>query len=313
MKLSFRRNTFVILIFLISSTLFLGYRYTTKNLKSLLPIFLKENFNTQLSIGRVGFGFPLCLELKDVKIQDAIDIETVQIYPSPLSFLLKKGLIISTIKIVNPVVRIEKMTAGQFVVPDFLKEKEREKESSLPVSGFYFSKIRVHNGTLIYDEGKDSMQKFVGIKGVLESPMFHLPKKDTTLRFKAVGFLKNKGSDFLSPLRIDGRIESGNVLKARFQASDIKIDTLGPIYAKYLSNIVKEARINFDTDIQISKTNLVAKCLFKGEDILLKEGLDQKIDAPLVADFILLFNFKSKMLKLKNLRSNFLELVLNRP
>lgn len=303
MKHFLKKSVPIVIVLLISGLVFLGYSYVARNLKSFISGFTEENFGSQISISRISLRLPLCLELKNVKLGNSVDISSVRIYPSPASFLAGNRFIVSKVKIIDPVVRIK--NGGSI-----LKQKERRIFSKNLAATFFFSTIDIQNGTLVYERGKEDMLEFVRIKGTLESPGIYF-SKGSNIRFVAKGFLKNKDSDFLSPLRISGHVEPDNVAKARLQASDIKLDTLGSIYTRYLSRRIKDGRVNLESDIQISKNNLIAECSLEGEDIVVKETTEQEINAPFVANFILLINFKGNLVKIKRLHGNFLKLILD--
>ena len=299
MRYFFKKSLPILIILLLSGLVFFGYTYATENLKLFLLRFSEKNFNARLSVGRVGFGFPVCLELNDVKLNNVVDVSSIRIYPNSASFLLKNSLVISRINIIDPVVRI--------------RAEEIEKLGiavKISAPNFLLSKIYIQNGTLIYDQEKENALEFIKIKGNLESSGFYF-SKNTPIRFAATGFFKNRGSDFLSPLSINGYLEPDDIIKAKLYVSDIKVSALGYIYDKYLSRVVEEGRMDFNTDIEISKNNLKAKCFLEGEDIVLKKEPGHKIDTPLIASFILYANFKNKLVKVKNLQSNFLRLILS--
>jgi len=300
----------VFIIALVCFLLFFGYNYATKNLTLFIGTFLNENLDVKISIKKARVGFPLCLELKDVEIGEAINIKSVQVYPDPTGFLLKNRAIVSTVKIVNPIVKIKKEKAPSSYIPDFLNR--REKKDSLVISepGFYFSKIRIQNGSLIYEVGEDIIE-LVDIKGSIENPGIFF-SREGPCQFAATGFLKNKDAGFLSPLRMNGFVEANSAVKARIELSSIRPDGLGPLYAKYLSQLIEEASFDFKSDIQISRKNLLAKCFLEGKDIVLKKGEGQELDTVIEASFILLVNFRNNLVKVKNLQGNFLKVILGR-
>jgi len=265
----FRKTAPIIAILLISGLVFFGYIHATKNLKSFLLRFSEENFNTELSIGYIGFGFPVCLVLKDVRVNDSVNIHSVRFYPNPASFLLKNSF------------------------------------------NFYCTKIDIQSNILMHDEREKNQLEFVKVKGTLKGSGIYL-SKDSVFRFTAKGFLKNRNTDFLSPIKINGLVDPRDAIKARLKANDIKLETFSAIYAKYLSRGLKDGRIDFESDIQISKNNLTAKCFLKGENIKLKKGIEQKTDMPFVASFILFVNFKDNLVKIKNLQGNFVKLIFGR-
>jgi len=225
--------------------------------------------------------------------------------------LLKNRIILSTFKIVEPVVKIKRGKIRKIAIPDFLKKEKGTAALKTPAANFYFSKIYIQNGTLIYEKEKETVLEFVRLKGVIERPGFYF-SKNNDIRFAAVSFLKNRDSNFLSPLKINGYMESDDVMKARVQCSDVKINTLGPIYKKYLSDIIEQGRVDFKSDVRITKSNLIAECFMECEDVVLKKDLDQKIDTPFAATFIMLVGFRNKVVKLKNLRGNFFNLIFDR-
>ena len=300
----------VFIIALVCFLLFFWYHYATKNLTSFIDTFLNENLDIKISIKKAGIGFPLCLELKDVEIGEAINIKSVQVYPDPTGFLLKNRAIVSTVKIVNPVVEIKKERALRSYIPDFLNKREKKDSSVISEPVFYFSKIRIQNGSLIYEAGEDIIE-FVNIKGNIKNPGIFF-SREGPCQFTATGFLKNKDSGFLSPLRMDGFIEADSAVKARIELSGIRLDGLGPLYGKYLSQLIEEASFDFKSDIQISEKNLLARCFLEGEDIVLKKDEGQRLDTAVEASFILLVNFRNNLVKVKNLQGNLLRVIFGR-
>ncbi|MBU4422120.1 hypothetical protein KKB41_04190 [Patescibacteria group bacterium] len=305
----FRKIIPILLIGLIAWAGFFGYNYATGRLERFISKFSQENFDANISVGSVGIGLPFCLELKDVRIDDSISVKKVCIYPNPTSFLLKGKLIVSSVKIIDPFVRIKQKSAKSPMIPDFLKKKE--KSSGSHALGFYFSDIRVKNGALIYDRESKGILEFVKINGKIKGSAGCF-SKDNVFEFAGIGFLKNKDSDFLSPLKIDGFFGSDGIVKTKLQAFDLKLETFGSISGRYLSRLVKEGRVDLKSDVEISKKRMVARCLIEGDSIVLKKKPEEKIDTPIVASFILLVNFKSKLVKIKNLEGNFLRVILGR-
>lgn len=310
-----RKIISVFIILLLSVAVIFGYNYAKKNLESLVSVFLKDNFNVTASVGSMKIGFPLCVELRDVKIGDSVDIKKVRIYPNPAPFLLKKNFIVSSVKIVEPVIKIKRgKREGSLSIPDFLKKIEQGVSSdkgSAPLSNFYFSRMHVQDGTLIYEEGRENALEFINIRGNIQNAGIFSPKGGVC-QFAATGFLKNKDSDFLSPLGVTGFVKSDNLIKIKAQIDDVKVGTFGSIYAKYLSNLIQEGSVDCKSDIHLSNKNLIAKCFLEGQDIVLKKDQGQKLDAPVLASFILLVNFKSSLVKIKNLEGNFLDIILGR-
>ncbi len=306
-----KRFLLITVILLIAGLAFFGYNYAGTHLESIASKFLADNFKIKISIGHVGIRLPLCLELKDVEIDDLVDIKSVRIYPSPTSFLLKDKAVFSSAKILGPVVRIKKGDIKDLGIAGFLKANKKQLVSAdSKAPKFYLSRIRIEKGTVIYGEGKDALE-FVNIKGNIRTTGSSL-LKDGISQFAVAGFLKNKDSDFLSPLKIDGFLEPDGIIKARLEASDLNMNSLGAVYNKYLSSLLESAKIGFKSDIEISKKRMIAKCVVKGEDIVLKNRSKQEIEAPMVASFTLLVNFRNNLVKIKRLRGNFLKFILGR-
>lgn len=307
----FKKSAFIIVILCTSALIFLAYRFWTSNIKARLLQLSKEALNTEVFIGQAYLRFPACLELKDIKVSNSIDIPSVRIYPSHTSFFIKNKLVISRISVINPVIRIKKEDAAKWSVADFSKIKAQDQVRDFLLPGLSLSRIYLHDGTVMYDKGGDNELEFIGIKGDIESPGFYF-SKDNAVNFAMSGFLKNKETDFLSPVKISGRAAADSTIKVRLEIDDIKIATLGATYDKFLSRVIREGRFDLDSDIQISKTSLTAKCLLEGEDIIFKKGLDKEMESSLLASFVLFLSFKNKLLKFKNIQGNLFKLILNR-
>jgi hypothetical protein len=306
-----KKGIFIIIIFCVSAVIFLGYRFLAGSIKARFLESSKDFLNAEISIGQASIKFPVSLELKDIKISDSIDIQSVRIYPNPASLFAKNKLMISRINVINPVIRIGKETLAQAMAAGFSKANPSGSVRDLSLSGVLLSRIRVHNGTIIYDEEGRNELEFIDIKGGIESPGFYF-SKDNSVDFSMTGFLKNRGTDFLSPAKISGKIGINNTARARLEIDDVKISSLGDVYEKYLSRVVKEGRLDIDSDISISRASLIAKCLLEGEGIILKKGPDKELKSPLLASFVVFFSFNSKLLKFKNIKGNLFKFILNR-
>jgi hypothetical protein len=307
----FKKSVFFIVIFCVSVVIFLGYGFLSNSVKTRLLESSKDFLNAEVSIGQARLRFPVSLELKNIKIRDSIDIPSVRIYPNPASFFVKDRLIISKITIADPVVRIKKEDNSLFGAIDLSKVRPEGSVRDLAVSGVLISGIHIHNGTVIYDEGGSGELEFTGLKGDAGSPGFYF-SKNNSVNFSIEGFLKNRETDFLSPVKISGKIGIDNIARARLQIDGVNISTLGDIYEKYLSLAVKEGRLDLDSDIQISKTSLTAKCLLEGGDIILKNDPDKELKSPFLASFVVFFSFNNKHLKFKNIKGNLFKLISDR-
>jgi len=309
----FKKTGPILIVLIISGLLFFGYNYTARNLSLYISRVSEEKFNAKVSVSRVVLGFPLYLEFKDVKIDDYIDVASVRIYPSAASFLslLKKNLVISRVDIIDPVVKIKRKENKDLGIVDFLNSKRDVIISKISSANFLLSKIRIQNGTLIYNEGNENPLEFVKITGDFRTQGIYFSKKGV-FRFAVAGFLKSQNSDFSSPLKLSGQVEDGDVVEAKLSVNDLKISTLGPLYAEYLSRVVEDCRVDFNSDIQISSGLMKARCFLKGEDIVLKAKPEDKIDTSFIASFIIFRNLKNRIVKVKNFQSNFLDFILER-
>ncbi len=303
----FRKVVLVLVVFSLAALFFFGYILTTKNLSVFVTRFLGEHLNTTISVGHVRVGFPLCVELKDVKIDDRVEIETAQVYPNLATLFFNNKTFVSAVKIINPVVKVDKEKRQRFLAGDFLNKNENVSKKSS--TNFCVSSIEIKNGTLLYS-GEDEIE-IVNIKGSVKNPGIFFADNNIC-QFTVAGFLKNKDSDFLSPVKIEGLVGTDKVVKARLEASDVKPRNLGSVYVKYLSQVIEDGRVDVKSNIQVSGENLVAKCFLEGENIVPEREQGQELEVPLELSFVLLADFKSKLVKIKDLQSNFLELIFSK-
>lgn len=310
MKPFFRKTIYLAVIFIIALGLVFGYNYAAWNLKSFVVKTLENNFGAKLSIAHMRMSFPLCLQLKGVKINDAITIAKVYVYPSPESVFLKKTFIFSNIKIAGLVIKIKKGENDDFSYLKALKNETLESASKDSKTLFYVSRIDIENGAFTYDSGNGNEIELVKINGNFKGPYAYLTGSKP-FSFKIESFIKNQRSDTLSPLRISGLITKEFIIKAKLQVQDVTLGTFGELYYKYLEAKVIGGSLDLDSKIIISKNNMKADCFCRINDIILK-GAAQKISMPLIASFILGFDFKDKAVKVDNLQTNLLSLLFNR-
>jgi hypothetical protein len=311
MKPLFKKTIYLAGIFIIIGLIFLGYTYTARNMKSYVINGLEKSFGTKLSIAHMRISFPLCLQLKGVKINDTITIAKVYIYPSPASAFFKKTFIFSSIKALEPVIRIKKGRYESF--SGFRQFKNDTAKPPLKDSKtvFYVSRIDVENATVIYEEEAGASIELVKINAHIKSPYAYLIA-GRLLNFSVSGFIKNKDSQAsLSPLRIKGWVKGYYTVKAKLEAQDVGLETLGPLYQKYLKQKIEKGSFNLNSRILVSKNDLKADCFCKINDIIFKDSAN-KLSMPLIASFILGFDFKDKAIKIDNLQTNLLSLLLSR-
>ncbi|MDP2911530.1 MAG: DUF748 domain-containing protein [Candidatus Omnitrophota bacterium] len=310
MKHLFKKSIYLAVIFIIALGLIFGYNYAARNLKSFVISTLENSFGARLSIAHMRVSFPLCLELKGVKINDTISVSKVYVYPSPESAFLKKTFIFSSIKLVDPVVKIKSGENYNFADMGALKNNSFQAYSKDSKAVFYISRINIENGTFIYVPGDKNKAEVVLINGNIKSLSIYLLGR-RPFSFELAGFIKNQNSDVLSPLRIEGLITRDFVVKAKLQAQDVALETLGGLHEKYLKGRITEGKLNLDSKILISKNDLKADCFCRINDIILKDAV-QKLSMPLIASFILGFDFKDREVKIENLQTNLLSLFFNR-
>ncbi len=310
MKPLFKKTIYLASIFIIIGLIFLGYNYAARNLKSFVVKTLENSFGAKLSIAHMRISFPLCLQLKGVKINNTVDIAKIYIYPNPVSLFFKKTLMFSSVKILEPAIKIKKWENYNFIDMETLKNNASQASLKDSKAVFYISKVDIENGSFVYDFGNDNKIEIMQINGNIKSPSIYLIGR-RPVNFKIAGFIKNQGSDVLSPLRIGGLITGESIIRAKLQAQDVALETLGEVYQKYLEGKVTGGSLNLDSKILVSKNGLKADCFCRINDIILK-GAAQKISMPLIASFILGFDFKDKAVRIDNLQTNLLSVLFNR-
>ena len=310
MKPLFKKTIFLAVISIIALGLVFGYNYAARNLKSFVVNTLENSFGAKLSIAHMRVSFPLCLELKGVKINDTISVSKVYVYPSPESAFLKKTFIFSSIKLVDPVVKIKSGENYSFANIQALKNNRSQAHLKDSKTVFYISRINIENGTFVYVPGNKNKVEVVRINGNIKSPPIYL-LAGRPFSFELAGSIKNQNSDVLSPLRIEGLITRDFIMKAKLQAQDVALETFGDLHEKYLKGRIAKGKLNLDSKILVSKNDLKADCFCRINDIILKDAV-QKLSMPLIASFILGFDFKDKEIRIENLQTNLLSLLFSK-
>jgi len=310
MRHLFKKTISLAVVLLIIGLGFLGYAYIAKNFKLFVVSTLENSFGARLSIAHMRISFPLCLELKGVKINNTVSISKIYVYPSPASVFLKKTFIFSSIKAVDPVVTIKKGESYNFAGFGVLKDDAGGASSKDSKAIFYVSRIDIENGILVYDLGNENKVELIKINGNLKGPYIYFAG-NKPFSFKVTGFIKNRNSDILSPLRIGGLITRNSIIKAKLQTQDVALETLGEAYREYLGPKVTGGSLNLDSDILLSKNDLKVNCYCRINDVILKDTA-QKISTPLIASFVLGFDFKDRTVKIDNLQTNLISLLFNR-
>jgi hypothetical protein len=298
MRRVLKKFSFTILIVLLSGAIFWGHSYFTRSFRSFILTSLKNVFKTEdVYVGYAGLGIPLNLELRDIKIKNAITIQRVNIYPNPATMLFKNKIIATSIKITGPVVNYNEIKKEPF----YTNTGEKINLS------FCFSKIIVENGRFFYalDDGK--LIDCCRIKCILEGPGIYFTNANTFV-FKAMGFLKNHGTNFLSPFQANGVVTKKGIAKIKLRATDVDCESLGPIYTRYLKGIVTKARVDFYSNMLLSSRGLNAKCYLKSEKSSFAGEQLLKITEPLAVSFILGVDFTRNIVKIRSLHTNLLNI-----
>ena len=103
MKPFFKKTIYLSAIFIIIGLIFLGYTYTAGNLKSFVAKELEKSFGAKLSIAHMRMSFPLCLQLKGVKINDAAPISPAERLFAPILYFAPLGILIPVNVFATPV------------------------------------------------------------------------------------------------------------------------------------------------------------------------------------------------------------------
>lgn len=308
MKFPIKKTIFLLSIALVSCAIYFSYTYFTNALNRFVVKTLEKSIHAQVSVGKIKLAFPLHLELKDIKINNAINIKGINIYLSPGSFLIKNRLAISHIRVIEPFVKIER---GNHVFDDFYSKAQTLSPGS-PKLLPYFSRITIEDGTLIYDAGDAMQVECIHIHGTLETTSLYFAK-DKPYIFEARGFLKNQNSDFLASFQIQGWAAQDRSLKLKLKADKINLESLGPIYVKYLKGIVSEGRVDFFSDVSILDNNLTAECSLTSRDLVFTKADIFKLKEPLQLNFMLFVDLDKHSVKISNLHGNLLTAMVNTP
>ena len=307
MKYLFKKTLYLVLAFIVISALFAGYRYASKSLRMFAAKAIEDSFGARISIAHMKVRFPLCLQLKGIKINDTIEIAKVYIYPSPASLFAGKTLVFSKVRIVEPVIRIK--SSRQHGLEDLFVQKDTKALAQRPAS-FFVSAIQIENSSFIYDIDGQAGVEIVKLSGNIKANITDAVRSPR-LNFKFKGFFKEGGSGKAAPLRVTGIVTRDSAIKAKLQARGVSLEVLGPLYERFLKVKVGKAALNLDSRIIVSKNNLKADCFCKINDIILKDAATQ-ISAPLIATFVLRFDFGNRAVKITNLQTNLLSLIFNR-
>ncbi len=294
-----KKITPFLLVLTVIAGSFYAYTHVTNNLKTIISKSGSKNTGSDFSIGKTGLSFPLCLELKNVKYKNLITAPSVKIYPNLISLFLKDKLLISAVKISDPVIDINKKDVTNFNLIAFIKKIE----DLIPYKFVYFSSIYMKNCIFSFSKNDRQLFEFVDIEGVVKGPKLYFPR-DRKFDFSARGYLKNPESDILSPVSMGGKITLDKKVKGDLLIDDIKISAVDQFYESRFISLIKEASVDFHSDFMITENFIKATCAVIGNDVVLEKAPDTKKETPLAISMVLLYSFKSKILKIKDLKGN---------
>jgi hypothetical protein len=273
-------KVFLILVSLLI-LIFVGfYIFLIIRAKPIIMSQLEGFLNRKVKIDEVSLSFPLNLEIKNLDIEDLLKTEFVFISPDIFRIFLGK-IALSELKITKPKFNFKRGGRQQEQIP--LLGKIEEKLRPVPLVSPK-RKMKVFLRKVILDKGyidfSDTLIKPEGISIVvkdldLKIENLAVPARDEITQFSLKGTIPWQEDVHMARLEASGWMD----LYRKDMQADLKIEGIdgvyiSPYYSKYLSPEklgIEKATLNFFSQIQSHKNDLIANCQLELTDLVFKE------------------------------------------
>jgi len=259
---------------------------------SLLSAKLTKLFNHKVTIGKFTTVFPVGFNIKDIKAEGLFSVDEVAASGGLLS-ILPGGFQFSSLKMVRPVVTIEKDKKAPPVVPaDNLAGQSQVSSGLEETPKFHFSDILGGNKIpswpdlrikqlIISDGVVNLVDKTVSDSGIvvkveklnLKMNNLSLPGRASEVTdFDLKGSMPWRQGEDIGKLTFNGQANLFKKdIRAMLSVEDIDGVYLYPYYSQWIDlgkARIEQAKLDFKSDIEGANNNLVAKCRLELTDIV---------------------------------------------
>lgn len=297
--------------------------------KELFTQKLEDALNKEISIGSLELKIPLVLKITDLKIEELAEVSYIYAYPSLFS-LLRGEIIFNEVKVLKPRIYWKRWASiGTQIKNNLTKTKkapgDTEKISNLPTKENKQSFMR-RPIIIKYLSVEDGIINFMD-RSVSDSGIQIILRDVSADVDNLCFFLKSTVTNFQLTAKIPWQEDSGegtiyasgwiNLYKkdilTRLEIVDIDAVYLYPYYSKWVdleNSRIREASLNFFSDIQGKNNDILARCWLELTDIKFRprppdqpEHKAEKITAAVLGIFralnqgrvILDFSIRTKM------------------
>lgn len=272
---------FLILTLLLVILFVFIYVFLSIRTKPILISRLEKSLNRKVEIGRVILIPLLNLEIKNLSIEGILEVESVFVSPNIFGILSGK-FILSRLKISKPKFDFKREKEKKEKIL-FLDKKEAESVSLLlPARKVFLQKVIIEKGyvnfsdVLVKPEGINLIVKELNLK--IEN--LGIPFEGEITLFSLRGIIPWTDEEQRGKIEAVGWID----LYRRNMQSDLMIEGIdgiyvSPYYSEYLSpeNLgIEKATLNFFSQIQSHKNDLIANCQLELTDLIFKERLPEE-------------------------------------
>jgi len=272
----------------VSILILVGYVIVSVRCKSLVISTLERLTSKDVLLSATEFRFPLRITIKDLKIKDLFEAREVKASLSVISLTFGE-VIFSEVLLVEPKLRIELSRPMIDSSPFAVSEMSARETTELPqvnesvdtarkagagkLSRFAIKHFRIKRGEVnIIDRNvvPSGLHLFLDDLEVNIENLYFIPKSIITT-FEINARMPWEGDGREGSIYFSGWV---NFFKKDMQA-DLKIEGIDGVYlSPYYSNWVdvdaariRQAHLNFTSDIRSDKNDLVAKCYLELTDI----------------------------------------------
>jgi len=269
-----------IIIFLLVFTS--GFIFVWLKGKTLIKEALTKAIKKEVNISAVSLRLPFSLEIKDLEISDFAQVDKVLISPVVIGFL-KGKVILGQISLIQPRFSIGKTADGNWNLPEGILEKIQNKQAGqapVLISGLF-----VKNGNIKFkDETKTPAFNF-SIRNInLDIGNKILSFNPILIRFLGKAEIVAKEDQPVSVLRAKGWVDFlKKDMRGMVELSDLDAVYFLPLYSKYMTSNLKNAVLNFKSDLAAKNNDLVANCRLLIKNLVFEKNKDET--APSISFF----------------------------
>ncbi|MFA6350165.1 MAG: DUF748 domain-containing protein [Candidatus Omnitrophota bacterium] len=192
---------------------------------------VENAYGIKVGLEKISLNFPLSVELRGLKLGQALSAGRINVAVNPFGFIAGK-ILLDKVLIVDPIVAIEQSSQGKLNLPKFSENKGKTVQ-------IFASRIIIKNGVVDFTDKKVVPEGFKVVlnKINVDAAKVMLPPTSLKTKFNASCEMDRPDSQVLGKLALNGWVDFGSKdAEAVFTMQGLEATYFTPYFGDFLSS-----------------------------------------------------------------------------